>query len=73
MRVLGPNSLGLFNTADNFFGTFATALDGAWPRAGGVGVGVLATSYDGRPIKLDGNPAPHRPDPDVRRRDWRRR
>src|SRR5205814_1695936 len=26
-RVLGPNSLGLFNVADGFFGTFATALD----------------------------------------------
>ncbi|HMR74813.1 MAG TPA: TAT-variant-translocated molybdopterin oxidoreductase [Polyangiaceae bacterium] len=31
---------------------FATAVDIA-----GVAVGVLATSYDGRPIKLEGNPA----------------
>jgi acetate---CoA ligase (ADP-forming) len=38
MRILGPNSLGLFNTVDGFFGTFATALDGAWPRPGNVGV-----------------------------------
>jgi len=32
--------------------TFATAADFA-----GVGVGLLAKSYDGRPIHLDGNPA----------------
>lgn len=31
--------------------TFATSFE-----LGGVGFGVLATSYDGRPIKLDGNP-----------------
>ena len=45
MRVLGPNSLGLFNTADKFFGTFATALDGAWPRAGAVGVATQSGAF----------------------------
>jgi len=45
MRVLGPNSLGLFNTADKFFGTFATALDGAWPRAGSVGVATQSGAF----------------------------
>ncbi|MBL8386270.1 MAG: CoA-binding protein, partial [Burkholderiales bacterium] len=45
MRVLGPNSLGLFNTADSFFGTFATALDGAWPRPGSVGVATQSGAF----------------------------
>lgn len=45
MRVLGPNSLGLFNVADGFFGTFATALDGAWPKAGGVGVATQSGAF----------------------------
>jgi acyl-CoA synthetase (NDP forming) len=45
MRVLGPNSLGLFNTTDKFFGTFATALDGAWPRAGQVGVATQSGAF----------------------------
>lgn len=45
MRVLGPNSLGLFNTAERFFGTFATALDGAWPAAGGVGVATQSGAF----------------------------
>lgn len=44
-RVLGPNSLGLFNTTAGFFGTFATALDGAWPRAGGVGVATQSGAF----------------------------
>ena len=44
-RILGPNSLGLFNTAAGFFGTFATALDGAWPRAGGVGVATQSGAF----------------------------
>jgi acyl-CoA synthetase (NDP forming) len=38
VRLLGPNSLGLFNTASGLFGTFATALDGAWPKPGGLAV-----------------------------------
>jgi acyl-CoA synthetase (NDP forming) len=36
IRLIGPNSLGLFNVQTNFFGTFATMLDGSWPTAGNV-------------------------------------
>ncbi|GAB4036871.1 MAG: acetate--CoA ligase family protein [Rubrivivax sp.] len=45
LRVLGPNSLGLFNAVDGFFGTFATALDGAWPKAGGIGVATQSGAF----------------------------
>jgi acyl-CoA synthetase (NDP forming) len=45
VRILGPNSLGLFNAVDGFFGTFATALDGAWPRAGGIGVATQSGAF----------------------------
>jgi acyl-CoA synthetase (NDP forming) len=38
MRLLGPNSLGLFSPAEGLFATFATALDGAWPKPGGVAI-----------------------------------
>lgn len=38
VRLLGPNSLGLFGSAEGLFATFATALDGAWPRPGGVAI-----------------------------------
>lgn len=44
-RILGPNSLGLFNVAEGFFGTFATALDGAWPRSGGIGVATQSGAF----------------------------
>lgn len=37
-RMIGPNSLGLLATGSGFFGTFATALDGAWPRPGRVAI-----------------------------------
>ena len=45
VRVLGPNSLGLFNTTDRFFGTFATALDGAWPKTGSIGVATQSGAF----------------------------
>lgn len=45
LRILGPNSLGLFNARDGFFGTFATALDGAWPRPGPVGVATQSGAF----------------------------
>lgn len=36
IRLIGPNSLGLFNVQERFFGTFATVLDSSWPTAGDV-------------------------------------
>lgn len=44
-RVLGPNSLGHFDVAGACFATFATALDGAWPRAGHVGVASQSGAF----------------------------
>lgn len=36
IRLIGPNSLGLINVPEKFFGTFATLLDGSWPAPGNV-------------------------------------
>lgn len=38
VRLLGPNTLGLFSTGSGCFATFSTALDGVWPRSGPVSV-----------------------------------
>jgi acyl-CoA synthetase (NDP forming) len=38
VRLLGPNSLGVFVPDAGLFATFATALDGAWPKPGGVAI-----------------------------------
>jgi acyl-CoA synthetase (NDP forming) len=45
IRLLGPNSLGLFNVALGFFGTFSTALDGAWPQPGGVSFATQSGAF----------------------------
>lgn len=38
LRLVGPNSLGTFSTASGAFTTFATALDGAWPKPGRIAI-----------------------------------
>ena len=45
MRLLGPNCLGLFNSALGFYGTFASVLDLGLPTAGGVAVGSQSGAY----------------------------
>lgn len=45
VRLLGPNTLGIFGVADGFFGTFATALDGAWPRKGTVAIATQSGAF----------------------------
>ncbi len=45
MRLLGPNCLGLFNSALGFYGTFASALDLGFPEAGGVAVASQSGAY----------------------------
>lgn len=37
-RLLGPNAMGLFNTADRVYSTFSTALDRGLPALGRVGM-----------------------------------
>jgi acyl-CoA synthetase (NDP forming) len=38
MRVLGPNCLGLFSTANAFYPTFTTSLDRGLPKPGGLSI-----------------------------------
>lgn len=45
VRLLGPNTLGVFNTTAGFFGTFAVGLDGAWPAAGNVGIASQSGAF----------------------------
>ena len=45
IRLVGPNSLGLFSVGNGFFGTFATALDGAWPRRGPVALATQSGAF----------------------------
>jgi acetate---CoA ligase (ADP-forming) len=45
VRVLGPNSLGMFSVHEGFFGTFSTALDGAWPKQGTVGIATQSGAF----------------------------
>lgn len=37
-RLLGPNAMGLFNTADKIYSTFSTAMDRGTPAVGRVGM-----------------------------------
>ncbi|MDO9527430.1 MAG: acetate--CoA ligase family protein [Gemmobacter sp.] len=38
MRILGPNSLGLFNARRNWFPTFTTTFESGWPNPGGISI-----------------------------------
>lgn len=38
MRMLGPNSLGLFNARRNWFPTFTTTFESGWPLPGGISI-----------------------------------
>lgn len=38
LRLVGPNSLGTFSALSGTFTTFATALDGSWPREGKIAI-----------------------------------
>ncbi|MCW0213920.1 MAG: acetate--CoA ligase family protein [Pseudonocardia sp.] len=45
VRVLGPNCIGAFNSGAGLPATFATALDGAIPTPGGVGIVSQSGAY----------------------------
>lgn len=38
MRLLGPNSLGLFNGRNRFYASFTTSFESGWPHQGGISI-----------------------------------
>ncbi len=45
MRIVGPNCLGVYNSATGFYGTFTTTLEAARPVPGGVGLVSQSGAY----------------------------
>ncbi|WP_183447990.1 acetate--CoA ligase family protein [Microvirga lupini] len=45
MRILGPNCLGVFNPASNFYGTFSVVLDNEFIKPGPVGIVSQSGAY----------------------------
>ncbi|WP_274427145.1 CoA-binding protein [Chelativorans sp. YIM 93263] len=47
MRMLGPNSLGVFNATINYYGTFSSSLELAFPLKGNIGIASQSGAYGG--------------------------
>ena len=45
LRLLGPNSLGLFNARINFWGTFTASLEQHWPPEGRIGIASQSGAF----------------------------
>jgi acetate---CoA ligase (ADP-forming) len=45
LRIIGPNCLGVFNTAKRFYPTFSATIDRAEPRAGGAAIASQSGAY----------------------------
>jgi acetate---CoA ligase (ADP-forming) len=52
MRLLGPNTLGMFDARSRFFGTFASIFDGGFPKRGGIGIASQSGAYGGHLFSL---------------------
>lgn len=45
MRLLGPNTLGVYNTQTGYFGTFSSAFDAALPLPGNIGIASQSGAF----------------------------
>ena len=45
MRILGPNTLGVFNVNDRYFGTFSSSLEGGLPLPGNIGIASQSGAF----------------------------
>lgn len=45
MRLLGPNSLGLFNADVGFYGTFTASFETGWPHRGRIGIASQSGAF----------------------------
>ncbi len=52
MRLLGPNTLGLLNPRNGFYGTFASVVDMGFARPGGVAIASQSGAYGGHILAI---------------------
>jgi acyl-CoA synthetase (NDP forming) len=52
MRILGPNSLGLLNPRNGFYGSFTSVVDTRFPTPGGVAIASQSGAYGGHILAL---------------------
>ncbi len=45
MRVLGPNSLGVFDARRSYYATFSSSFDSGWPVPGRIGIASQSGAY----------------------------
>lgn len=45
MRLLGPNTLGVYNVDIGYYGTFSSSLDTGWPRPGNIGIASQSGAF----------------------------
>lgn len=45
MRLLGPNSLGLFNARQGYFPIFSSSFENGWPHSGRIGIASQSGAY----------------------------
>jgi len=45
MRILGPNTLGVFNVNHRYFGTFSSSLEGGLPLPGNIGIASQSGAF----------------------------
>jgi acyl-CoA synthetase (NDP forming) len=52
MRVLGPNTLGVFDLRRGYFGTFMSAFESGFPDAGSIGIASQSGAYCGHIVSV---------------------
>ncbi|MGE0312263.1 MAG: acetate--CoA ligase family protein [Lautropia sp.] len=52
MRLLGPNTLGLLNPGNGFYGSFISSVELGFPAPGGVGIASQSGAYGGHLLGL---------------------
>ncbi|MBX2854955.1 MAG: CoA-binding protein, partial [Rhodobacteraceae bacterium] len=62
VRVIGPNCLGLFNSAARFYPTFTSTIDRATPVPGGIAIASQSPELVSRLVLVDSMCYPARPD-----------
>jgi acyl-CoA synthetase (NDP forming) len=45
MRLLGPNTLGVYNVEIGYYGTFSSSLDAGYPKPGPIGIASQSGAY----------------------------